>query len=302
MSSISVVISAFNEEKKIKLCLQSVAWADEIIVVDNESTDATRDIAIKFGAKIFTRLNYAMLNVNKNFGFNQATSEWILNLDGDEQVPEELAAEIRKIIVQNAPEQGFKIPRKNIIFGKWIKNGLWWPDYQVRLFRKGKGRFQEKHVHEYIEIEGLIGTLEHPLIHSNYETISQFLRKLDTIYTNNEVDCNLEKKTAVIWSDAIRFPVSDFVKIFFLQRGYRDGLHGLVLALLQAFYSFIIFAKMWEKKGFIEYSITIPQIEKEFIRSQKELHYWLISAKINESKNYMYKLMQRIQRKYVKNS
>jgi len=270
METIGVVISALNEEDKIRRCLSSVKWADEIIFIDNGSTDKTVAIARQFTAKIFHRQNNPMLNVNKNYGFTKATTDWIMSLDADEEITPELTGEIKTKIRSGSPAVGYWIPRKNIIFGKWIEHGLWWPDKQLRIFRRGHGKFPEKHVHEYINADGPTESLTTPFIHYNYETISQYLHKLDTIYTENEL-LNLKATNYQLsWYDAIRFPVSDFVKIYFAQSGFRDGLHGLVLAILQAFYSFVVFAKLWESEKFTSRDLPLPSTLKELQRSGKE--------------------------------
>jgi len=299
--SVSVVISAYNEEAKIARCLDSVSWADEIIVIDNSSTDKTATIARKAGAKVITRLNNPMLNVNKNFGFEKAIGNWILNLDADEEIPQELAGEIKKVTkVTEGDVEGYWIPRKNIIFGKWIEYGLWWPDRHLRLFHKEKGRFPEKHIHEYVEVHGKTETLSHPFVHHNYETISQFIRKMDSLYTENEV-INLQATNYhLAWYDAIRFPVSDFVKIYFAQGGYRDGLHGLVLSLLQAFYSFIVFAKLWEKESFNERPVTLPAVGHELSRASREINFWFLTARISQSKSAFERILLRIQKRFFR--
>src|SRR3989344_5565695 len=161
---LSGIVSVFNGENEIEDCLKSLSFADEIIVVNNSSTDKTEDIARKYTNKIFIRPNNPMLNVNKNFGFTKAKGEWILNLDADERVSPELQKEIKSEILnprlpkpgtggQAKPEtNGYWIPRKNIIFGKWIEHTGWYPDHQLRLFKNGKGKFEERHVHEMIKV------------------------------------------------------------------------------------------------------------------------------------------------------
>jgi glycosyltransferase involved in cell wall biosynthesis len=298
---LSVVISAFNEEKNIGDCLESVREiADEIIVVDNESMDATVEIARKHNAKIYTQPNRLMLNTNKNFGIKKAISTWILNLDADERVSEELKSEILNVIKDDSKiVNGYSIPRKNIIFGKWIQNSIWWPDYHLRLFRKGTGSFAEKHVHEHIEVSGKVEKLESPIIHYNYTSISQYLQKLDKIYTENEVQKILDANQKLTTLDAIRMPVHDFLKTFFLQRGYRDGLHGLVLSLLQAFYAEIIFAKVWERQGFKvdNNAHFLKDITAEFRKLGHEFNYWLLYALIEESRKKSQKVLLKIKRK-----
>lgn len=303
METISVVFSVFNVSETISQCLSSVSWADEIVVIDNESTDKTVAIAKKFTKNIFTRPNNPMLNVNKNYGFTKATGDWIICLDGDEVVTPELAEEI-KVRTQNSELSdqsgvvGFWIPRKNIIFGKWIQHGLWWPDKQLRLFRRGRGKFPCKHVHEYIEVDGPTSDLSEPFLHYNYQTVSQFLRKMETIYTGNEVKNLMAANYQFAWYDAIRFPISDFVKIYFAQEGYKDGLHGLVLSILQAFYSFVVFAKLWERQQFVEKEVTLPTVSEELARAQKEISYWQKTVLIGESRNILEKLFLKFRRRY----
>jgi len=301
---LSVIISAYNEEKNITDCIASVKFADEIIVIDNESTDKTAQIAKHTGAKVFTRKNNLMLNANKNFGFSKAANRWILNIDADERITPELAKEITTVLSMSDEIQGYWIPRKNIIFGKWMIGEMWWPDYQLRLFRKGKGAFEEKHVHEYIKVTGETAKLEEPMLHQNYKTVSQFLIKMDTIYTENEASLLLASGKKVTWVDAIRFPANDFLKTFFAQKGYRDGLHGLVLSFLQAFYAEVVFAKVWEKQGFPEENSSsfLHNLNKEFKKLQKEFRYWLITALMNEVKNPLKRLRYRFLRKAVKNT
>lgn len=277
--------------------MASVAWADEVIVIDNSSIDQTAAVARKLGAKLYKRPNNPMLNVNKNFGFTKATGDWILNLDADEEIPPTLAQEIRRVIQSSGDSMGYWIPRKNIIFGKWIAHGLWWPDRHLRLFLRGKGRFPQKHVHEYVEVQGQTGLLETPFVHHNYESVTQFIHKMDAIYTQNEVNNLLHANYQLAWYDAIRFPASDFVKIYFAQEGYKDGLHGLVLAILQSFYSFVVFVKLWEKSGFEERSVTLEAANEELKRAGREVRFWSFTSRIRDSRNPLKKFLLKIQKK-----
>lgn len=298
METISIVLSVFNEEAKLARTLDSLAWADEIIVVDNYSTDKTADIAKRYGVTLYKEKNNLMLNINKNLGFTKAKSDWILNLDGDEVVPPELAKEIKEKVVR--PQiVGYWIPRKNIIFGKWIAHGLWWPDKQLRLFKRGIGAFPCKHVHEHLVVDGSTAELSVPMVHYNYETVSQFIRKMDEIYTESEAGSHVAAGYRVIWKDAIRFPMSDFVKTYLAQGGYKDGFHGLVLSMLQAFYSFIVFVKLWEREKFTEQKFSIEDAEKELVHARGEVCYWLLSVKIGETRDFIKKIWYRILRKYV---
>lgn len=304
METISVVLSVFNEEAKLARTLASLAWADEIIVIDNESTDQTAGIAKKYGAIVYKEKNNLILNINKNFGFLKAKSDWILSLDGDEVVPPELAREIKAVLshqssVLSQNVIGFWISRKNIIFGKWIQHGLWWPDKQLRLFKRGIGAFPCKHVHEYLVVDGPTAELTESMVHYNYETVTQFIRKMDEIYTKSEVESHIAAGYRVIWQDAVRFPVSDFLKTYFAQGGYKDGLHGLVLSILQAFYSFVVFVKLWEREKFDQRELAVEIVEKELLRAHREVRYWLLSVKIGETRDFIKKIWYRVLRKYA---
>lgn len=299
MSKISVVISAFNEEKKLPECLASVSFADEIIVIDNQSTDRTTEIAKKYKAKTFSKPNNLMLNINKNFGFTKATGDWILNLDADERVSDELKLEIEKAIAADDQSLvGFQMPRRNIIFGKWIRHTGWYPDYQVRLFRRGQGKFAEQHVHEKLDVTGGIRTLEGNIVHQNYDTIMQFMQKMCIIYAPNEAEQLLKNGYKFSYADAIRFPVREFIGRFFAQKGYKDGFHGLMLSFLMAFYHFVVFATIWEKKKFVDEDVNSPDLFlKEFNKSKHELSYWSAEQKIEATQNPLQRLYFKFVRK-----
>ena len=300
MQTLSVVISAWNEEKKIGRTLASVTWADEIIVVDNESTDKTIEIVKKYHAKVYTQPNKLMLNINKNFGISKASCDWILYLDADEEIPDALKQEMRSVLAGTYTPmcEGYWISRKNIIFGKWITHGLWWPDKQIRLFRKGNGIFPCEHIHEYIKVDGTIGELKEPYIHYNYESVHQYLTKIDRASTS-EATHLIKMKYHIMWYDAIRFPLSDFVKIYFMEKAYKDGLHGLALALFQAFYSFCTFAKVWEVKGFEMRDVSPHAVIDELKTRGSEAKYWMLTVSIDEARNKYTKLLKRIERKLL---
>jgi (heptosyl)LPS beta-1,4-glucosyltransferase len=296
--TLSVVVSAYNEEQTLGRCLSSVPFADEIIVVDNESQDNTVGIAKKFTKRIYSQKNILMLNTNKNYGFEKASGDWILNLDADEEIPKELSREIQVIIQSHPKENGYWIKRKNIIFGKWITHGLWWPDKQIRLFRRGKGKFACVHIHEYVSVEGQVGELDNPYLHYNYETVHQYLTKIDRASTSEALSLK-DMDHQLIWYDAIRFPLSDFLKIYFAQGGYKDGLHGLVLALFQAFYSFTVFTKYWEMHKFPERDLAPNSVMNEMTRGGKDVKYWIYTAKLAGTHNFFNKILWKLRRKFL---
>lgn len=296
---LSIVVSVFNGDEVLEDCLKSASFADEIIVIDNSSTDKSVEIARRYTDKIFTRSNNPMLNVNKNFGFSKASGDWILCLDADERVTPKLAEEIKSEIRSQKPAiNGYWIPRKNIIFGKWIEHTGWYPDYQMRLFRRGKGEFPEKHVHEMIKVQGETAYLKNNLLHYNYATISQFLSKLN-IYVTNEAEQLMNKGYEFKWQDAIGAPVKEFLSRFFAREGYKDGFHGLILSLLMSFYHLLIIATVWEKKGFekIEISNIDREINTEFKKSYKDLVFWIHNERLKSIKNPFKRIVYKVFKK-----
>ena len=306
MSKISVVISAFNEEKKIEACLRSVKWADEIVVVDNSSTDKTGEIAKKYSTHVYTqRNNPSAIDIQKNFGIEKATSDWVLVLDADEEVTPELAEEIKKILNSPSTElrtetiNGFWIPRKNIIFGKWIEHTGWYPDPQLRLFKKGKGRFKQEHVHEPIVVDGETEHLKEHILHHNYENVSQFLSKNLLVYAPNEADALLAKGYIFTYKDIIRFPLREFLSRYFVREGYKDGFHGLSLSILMGVYHLVIFMYLWEKKDFAQLSNddVVEELGEEWKNSRKDLMYWISKLAVEGEKSELKKIGIKLKRK-----
>jgi len=300
---ISVILATYNEEKNIKDCLESVKeLADEIVIVDGTSTDKTVEIASHYTKKIFIRENPLMFHKNKQYAIEKATGDWILYLDADERVSPSLKKEIKSAIRNPKSEiNGFWIPRKNIIFGKWIRYTGWWPDYQLRLFRRGKAFLPCKSLHEQPQLTGKAGYLKNPLVHYNYQTVSQFVQKLNKLYTENDKNIFLSEGKKFNWRDAIHFPSSEFLKRFFLEEGYKDGFHGLVLSIFQAFSSFVTFAKIWETRGFpeVESDDFLSEIEKEAKKISREFKYWLVTAKLSQTNNFFKKFYYRLRRKLI---
>jgi (heptosyl)LPS beta-1,4-glucosyltransferase len=200
---------------------------------------------------------------------------------------------------KNNSIDGYWIPRKNIIFGKWMEHAGWYPDLQLRLFKRGKGKFSEEHVHEMIEVEGEVGKLMGHILHYNYDNISQFLWKLGTIYGPNEAEQLIKNGYVFDWRDSIRFPVKEFLSRFFAREGYRDGFHGLMLSLLMAFYHFIVFSYLWEKHQFkqIDNGEILAETEKEIRQSSKDLFFWFSKEKAKLIRNPLRKIFHKILRK-----
>ena len=226
---LSVCMIAHNEEAKIGAALESVRFADEVIVVDCESTDHTTEIVRTMGATVYARPNLDNLNINKNYSFDQAKGDFILCLDADEIVTEKSAAEIREIIASDPPQNGFFLPRCNHYFGHWLKHGGNYPDWQLRLFRRGKGRYAERHVHERITVEPETGRLRVPLLHYPYNSWEEARRKLD-FYTSFEADYLYHRGYRPSLMNATKFlvwlPSVRLLRRYILKLGFLDGAAG----------------------------------------------------------------------------
>ncbi len=300
MQKLSVVISVFNEEEKIEKCLKSVLFADEIIVVNNSSTDKTIDIAKKYAASIITQPNDPLLiDIQKNIGFKKAKNDWILSIDADEIVTPELRLELEELLKNENLKNGYFIPRKNIIFGKQIDYTGWYPDHQLRLFRKNKGEFKNSHVHEGIQVDGEKDYLKEHILHYNYETIIQFIQKNMINYAQNEANNLVNKNYALTPGDLISIPCKEFLSRYFARKGYKDGLHGLFLSLLMAASHLVVLAIVWEKSGFkkIESREVLKSTEREFEKFGKDLKYWITKIKTEDSKNIAAKYFHKIKGK-----
>lgn len=242
---LSVTIITKNEEERIRACLESIAWAQEIVVVDAESTDRTVEIARTFTPKIFVR-PWSGFADQKNFALAQATQPWILSLDADEQVTPELRGEIQAILEADGPFDGYYLPRKSFFLGRWIRYGTWFPDYQLRLFRRGWGIFRPVSVHEAVEVKGRLGHLAAPLLHFSYESIGDFVER-SNLYSTLAAQDLIRQGQRVSWLDLTFRPLGRFCSMYFLHRGFLDGSHGFLLAVLYSYYVFLRSAKVWER-------------------------------------------------------
>lgn len=244
MTTISISIIGHNERGALRKCLESVKWADEIVFVDCSSTDGSAEIAREYTDRIFSRENDPNLNVNKQFGIDQCKSDWIMYLDPDEIVTEELNAEIISTINNPANNaSGFSMPRKNFYFGKWLKYGGKYPDRQLRLFRKGKTRFDCAHVHEKITVNGEIGKLKSPLLHFAYQTISDITQKSE-FYTSRKAEYFFRQgknMNSCFWR-----PGCKFIRNFLFKFGFLNGSIGAAVCLMDAYNEVIFVLKLKE--------------------------------------------------------
>jgi len=245
-SGLTVTVITWNEEERLRPCLESVAWAQEIVVVDAESTDKTVQVAREFTDRIWVR-PWPGFPLQKNFALDQATREWILSLDADERVPRELRDEIERIIRNDGPAAGYMIPRKNFFWGAWVRHGRLYPDYQLRLFRRGRGRFVEQVVHESVRVNGRVARLASPLVHESYRSLEEFVLRSNR-YSTLAAEELLRRGRRVGMGDLILRPLWRFLSMYLLHAGFLDGWRGLVLAVLYSHYVFLRTAKVWERQ------------------------------------------------------
>ena len=271
---ISVVVNTYNEERNIGRCLESVEnLADEIVLVDMHSTDKTVEIAKGYQAKIFQHEYTRFVEPARNFALSKATGDWIFLIDADEELPKSLAAKLKQLAEEDKVDY-VEIPRKNIIFGKWIEHSRWWPDFLPRFFKKGKVKFSDK-IHLLPTSEGKGLTLEakeeNAIIHHNFQTISQFLERLNR-YSDIQSDEISKRGGKFSGMDLITRPSNEFFSRFFSGQGYKDGIHGLGLSLLQAFSELVVVLKVWEKLGFEQASVK--GYEKAIKKVIADFYYW----------------------------
>lgn len=247
MTKLSAVIIVKNEEVKIRKCLDAIKWVDEIIIVDDCSTDATVKICKDYGAKVIVHKSDYDFDKQRNLGIDNATSEWILQLDADEIVTLELKEEILKAINTSKDFSGYEFRRKNYFLGHFLSCDF--DTYYVKLFRKDKAKYIGSNIHETLELNGVIDRLKSYIEHYPFESIFQFIQR-QNIYTEKEAKVLLEKeglfsKKEIIYNLRKR-PLKLFAKYYFKKKGYKDGMPGFVFAVLVSLRHIMLYAKYWE--------------------------------------------------------
>jgi glycosyltransferase involved in cell wall biosynthesis len=237
------VIITHNEAKNIRRCLESVSWADEIVVVDSYSTDNTTEIASAFTDKIH-QLKWSGFGPAKEYARAKATGDWILSVDADEVVPEKLRQQIQRIVQSEGSLNGYFIPRRSNFLGRWIRHGGWYPDLVLRLFKKEKGSFTDRVVHEEVKVSGSAGRLRSDLLHYTDPDFDHYLKKLNRYTSLDALQLFRQGRRAGILDILLR-PILTFVKMYFFKRGVLDGLPGLILAVSSSFHVFSKYVKLW---------------------------------------------------------
>ncbi|NOT48012.1 MAG: glycosyltransferase family 2 protein [Acidobacteria bacterium] len=244
---ISAVIIAFNEEENIAKAVESVSWADEVVVVDSESTDRTRDIAEGLGARVLIR-KWTGFSDQKQFAVDQAANDWIFSLDADERVSPELKDEILRLDLEQA--DGFRIPRLSFYMGRAIRHSGWYPDRQLRFFNRTKGRWKKVHIHESVEMKSgtRLSQLENDIHHFSVNNASHHHRMIGERYAPLAAEQMFENgKRTSSFKIAIAGPAA-FFRAYFLKLGFMDGLPGFSIASFAAHHAFLKHLLLWEKQ------------------------------------------------------
>jgi len=246
-AKLTVITLTRDEEHNIVGCLESVAWADEIIVLDSGSTDRTVELARRFTPDVAV-LPWKGYGAARNEGLKRSHSGWILWLDADERVTPELASEIGGILLKDDPAvAGYEIARRAYFCGKWIRHGGWYPSRVIRLFRKDLAKFSETRVHERLVIEGTVARARYDLIHYTDPDLHHYFTKFNS-YTSLAARDLSEAGRSFFVGDLVFRPLFQFFKMYLLRLGFLDGMHGFVLCVASSAYVFTKYAKFWELK------------------------------------------------------
>lgn len=243
MAKLSVIIITKNEADNIRACLESVAWADEIIVVDSGSSDGTVDICIAMGAQVHTTADWPGFGIQKNRALSHARGEWVFSLDADEQVTPELRAEIEVALNDPHDHVAFRMPRLSSFCGRYMRHSGWHPDYVTRLFYRGKAKFSDDLVHERLIENGSVGTLHQSLLHKTFQDLEELLTKINQYSTAGARMLSEKNKTASL-KKAVAHAFWAFFRTYILRAGFLDGREGFMLAVSSAESTYYRYAKL----------------------------------------------------------
>jgi glycosyltransferase involved in cell wall biosynthesis len=243
--SLSVILITKNEEANLKDCLESVSFADEIIVVDSQSSDKTQEIARSFGAKLEITSDWPGFGPQKNRALNLATQDWVLSIDADERVTPELKQEILATMASANAADCYAIPRSSWYCGRFMKHSGWYPDYVDRLFKRGSAKFSDHLVHERLLPTGSSGKLNNHFLHYSYRDFSQVLKKVD-VYSSAAAQQAFKQGKKGGLGEALIHGFWAFFRTYVLRRGFLDGKHGLALAISNAATSYYKYLKLWQ--------------------------------------------------------
>ncbi len=242
---LSVILITKNEEANLKDCLESVSFADEIIIVDSQSTDQTVSIAKSFGAKVEITANWPGFGPQKNLALALASQDWVLSIDADERVTPELKEEILEVIQSDNQFDCYAIPRSSWYCGRFMKYSGWYPDYVDRLFKRGTAKFSDHLVHERLLPQGKVGYFKNHFLHYSYRNFEQVLKKVDAYSTASALQAFQKGKKGSL-TKGLTHGFWAFFRTYVLRRGFLDGSYGLALAISNAATSYYKYIKLWQ--------------------------------------------------------
>jgi glycosyltransferase involved in cell wall biosynthesis len=238
---ITATIITLNEERKIARSIESLRCCDEIVVVDSGSNDRTVELASNLGARVVESPWHGYAT-QKNYAADQATNDWILSLDADEALSESLEGEIWTLKKRGPSCDAYTVPRLAQYMGRWILHSGWYPDRKVRLYHRAKAKWMGDFVHESVQVHGRVGHLDANLLHYTCDSLSEHLKTMDR-YTTLAAEELVFRKQTIYTRNMILDPAWTFLKTYFFQRGFQDGLEGLTIAYMAALYTFLKYAK-----------------------------------------------------------
>jgi glycosyltransferase involved in cell wall biosynthesis len=258
---LSVTIVTLNEAEHIVAAIESVAWADEILVVDSGSSDDTTGLARSKGATVLSREWTGWVD-QKNFAAERASNDWIFSLDADERVPAPLAAEIRDTLSREPELRGYRVPRVTFHLGRWIRTTDFYPDFQTRLYDRRAARWRGKYVHESVGLEGRVGRLRHDLEHYSFRDLSDHMDRVNQ-YTTLAARQMFEAGRRAGVFDLVIHPPAAFLRNYVLRRGVLDGMPGLIISVVNAYSVFLKFAKLWELQKTPKTQLPTPKNDRD---------------------------------------
>jgi glycosyltransferase involved in cell wall biosynthesis len=243
--TISAIVVCFNVEHNIQTCLESLGWCDEIVVVDSFSTDRTVEICRQYTERVIQR-PWAGYRDQKAFAHSQATGTWVILVDSDERVTPELRSEIAAALTQDGEQYaGYAVPRMVFFLQRWWRRGGWYPDYDVRLFRRDRAAWGGSDPHEKIIVDGKVRRLNSPLHHFSYRNMNDHLQRINLFTSVSSAELKKAQGRFRL-SDALLRPAARFFRFYILKRGFLEGFAGFYVALTAAVYVFLKYAKLWE--------------------------------------------------------
>lgn len=300
---LSVIIHTKNAADTIVRALKSVTFADEIVIIDMESSDETVALARDYTDKIFTHADEGYADPARNFGLSKATYPWILVVDADEEVSDGLRGFVQSVLSDQVGDDFkadvYAIPRQNFIFGQWMEHSGWWPDFQIRFFKNGHVKW-ERGVHRQPSIEGkslvLPATEQYSMRHYNYSSVEDYIARLNRYTSLTAEEHSQEVQAEFSGKHMIDTFSQEFDRRFFAEKGYLDGTHGISLALLQSMYQLVTQLKIWQSKGFPAHTN-----EEEMLEALQNWHnslkYWVANYRVEHSTG-LAKIWWKLRRKF----